>query len=169
MNHFVRRARHHVFFDQRLDPIGRRLQEAARADAIRTVTILNSAQSFAFKNRCHGEERREHSDDSRDGNHRRHHRLPGCGRQPAQPVIQRYKNLIQGIGHLKSVRFQSDSDNAIHFIGAVGDAGWAAAFALASAAALTLASASALALASAFAFSAASRPSTSAASVGWIL
>ena len=54
MHDLVRRAWDDVFLDECFDAVGGELQEAERPDAIRPVTILDAAKSFAFE---HGGER----------------------------------------------------------------------------------------------------------------
>ena len=66
VDEFVRRARDEVFLDKRLDAIGGELQETERPDAIRAVTILDSAKSFAFEHGGDGEEGRKHHEHRRE-------------------------------------------------------------------------------------------------------
>ena len=52
----VRAERDDIFFGQRLDAVGDRLEEAGGADAVRAVAVLHAAQAFALEDGRDGEQ-----------------------------------------------------------------------------------------------------------------
>lgn len=94
MNKAIRRTRNDVFLGQRLQPVGRGLEQAKGTDSVWAVTILDPAQAFALQNRGEREQGGEDDDDGGRAQQAGDNGLKLTGRQANQPVLQLYKHLI---------------------------------------------------------------------------
>ena len=106
MHRLVRRMRHDVFLGQRFQAVGNELAEAAQtdlrqwnADAIGAVAVLDAAEALALNDRDEGEQRGKQQRDERNRNQGGHKRPPSVGEPSHRLVLQRDKNLVQGIKH----------------------------------------------------------------------
>ena len=145
--------RNNIFLSQGLDGIGDRLKIAGRANPVRTVAVLHSAQALSLEDGGHREEEGEGDDHGNDGQYRGGERLRTGRDEAQQPMLGDNEDLIelnQCLSHFDSPPTGCASGAGAAVAGAAGLAATAA-FALASAA---------------LARSAASAPSTAAASVG---
>ena len=95
MHHLVRRARHDVFLDQRLDAVRRELQKAKRPDAVRSQPVLDAPESLPLDDRREREDQREHRDERQNRQQNRHQRLDRLGAQPDHERLRIDKNLVQ--------------------------------------------------------------------------
>src|SRR5260370_26282897 len=150
MYRFVRGAGNDVLLCQRLQTVRQRLKQPIRSHSIWAVTVLESAQSLALKDRCYRNQGGKHRDNRHAEKHRRKDGLHFNRQVGHEPVLQYDKDLIHHFSH----GVQLVWDPAL--VCKMGDAE-------------DFASAAALALASALTFASVSRSSTSAAPTGWIM
>ncbi len=94
VHHLVGGAGNDVFFGQRLDAVGNRLEKACRADTIGAVTILHSAQAFAFQNGRDGEQEGEYDHNGNDRQNDIRNGLEPCRQIADEAMLHNDKNLI---------------------------------------------------------------------------
>ena len=96
------RARDDVLFGEGLEPVGDRLEEAIRADAVWAVAVLDPPKAFALQESREGKERREDDHDGGGGKERGKDGLALVGQQTNQPVLRSDKNLVHLFSHLRT-------------------------------------------------------------------
>ena len=155
MHRVVRGDWDDVFLGERLDAVGDGLQEAAGADAVWPVAVLDAAQALALEPGGECEQRSEDDNDGRNRQDGRAERMNGGGEIAQQPVCGKDEDLIELLRQGNEVGHRGPPVS-----------GCACVVAMSFASEADLASAAAFALASCRARSAARRASTAAASVG---
>ena len=103
VHHLVGARRHDVFLDQHLDPVGHRLKQAERTDAIGPEPVLDAGENFSLQHRDEGEEGEKDSEE-RDDIEQAGDDLPDpvrrTGEQREEPLLSNHENLVEKTAHV---------------------------------------------------------------------
>ncbi len=105
MDDLVGAKRDDVFLDEQLDAVGQRLEKPERADAVRSVAVLDARENFPLQHRDEREERHERAEDRGDIEETRSELDDPIGRirqKREEPMLGANEDLVNTLGgHLR--------------------------------------------------------------------
>jgi hypothetical protein len=90
----VRTCGNYIFFGERLDSVGNRLEEPEWSGAIGAKAVLNAGKAFALEDCGEGKERGKKADDHDDAKQHGDVRPQDWRQKRNQPLLEQYEDLV---------------------------------------------------------------------------